>query len=55
VKARLAYEPLFTIQYGLHLKSKCRYWKERREADGNIGDKDVDIGQMSPDVLQYLY
>ena len=47
MKTRQDYEPLFTILYGLHLESKCRYWIERRDDKGNICDIEVDIGQMS--------
>jgi hypothetical protein len=50
VKARPDYESLFSILDGLRLDSERRYWIERSEAEGNICDIGVDIGQMSTGV-----
>ncbi len=50
VKARPGYVPLFSILDGLHLDNEWRYWKEHREAEGNICDMEVDSGQMSTGV-----
>jgi hypothetical protein len=47
VKARPDYEPLFSILDGLRLEGERRYWIERREAEGNLCDIEVDTGQMS--------
>jgi len=50
VKARPDYEPLFSILDGLRLDSERRYWIERREAEGNICDIEVDTRHMSTGV-----
>jgi hypothetical protein len=47
VKARPDFEPLFSILDGLRTDAERRYWIERRGADGNICDKEEEIGQMS--------
>jgi len=50
MKARPDYEPLFSILDGLRLDGERRYWIERREAEGNICDIEVETGQMSTGV-----
>jgi hypothetical protein len=50
LKARPDYEPLFSILDGLRLDGERRYWIERREAEGNICDIEVDPRQMSTGV-----
>jgi hypothetical protein len=44
------YEPLFSILDGLRLDSKRRYWIEHKVVERNLGDIQVDSGQMSPGV-----
>jgi hypothetical protein len=43
VKARPDYEPMFSIQDGLRLDNKRRYWIERKETERNISDIQVDV------------
>jgi hypothetical protein len=50
VKARPDYEQLFSILDGLRLDNERHYWIERREAEGNICDIEVDTGQMATEV-----
>lgn len=50
VKARPDYEPLFSILDGLCLDTDRRYWIERKEADGDVCDTEVDTGQESTSV-----
>jgi hypothetical protein len=50
VKSRPDYEPLFSILDGLRLDTDRRYWIERKEADGDVCDIEVDFGQESTSV-----
>ena len=50
VRARPAYEPMFSILDGLQRDSERRYWIERKVLERNISDIRVNTGQMSIDV-----
>jgi len=50
MKARPDYEPLFSILDGLRLDGERLLWIERRVAEGNICDIEVDTRQMSTGV-----
>lgn len=50
VKPRPDYEPLFSILDGLRLDTDRRNWIERKEADGDVCDIEVDFGQESTSV-----
>ena len=54
VKAHPDYEPLFSILDGLRLDSGRRYWIEHKVVGGNLGDIQVDSGQMSTGVENLL-
>ena len=50
VKARLDYEPLFSILVGLHQDAGRHFWLEHLEAHEDNCDIEVDSGQMSTGV-----
>ena len=50
VKARPDYEPLFSILDGLRLDSERRFWIERRVAEEDLYDIEVDTGPESTGV-----
>jgi hypothetical protein len=51
-KVRPDYEQLFLILDGLRQDSERRNWIERREAEGNICDKEVNTRPVSKSCLQ---
>ena len=55
VKACPDYKPLFSILDGSRLDSERRYRIERREAEGNIYDIELETGQMSNLTLPTFY